>query len=160
MEETIQEVYATTLCIIPDLIEEKIDIISQMTKIIIMMNQRFSNNRNLPKAIEYIKNCFKYFIEETDLEHQLYEGIVDYVETFSDPTLISDETKENFREILDYFEDLCDTRLISLAEVTVFYDTLIQDGILTDLNYYVSSIQNRIPEEEKAQLLSYIKKED
>lgn len=160
MAETIQEVCATTRCIIPDLIEEKIDIISHMTKILIMMNQRFSNNRNLPKAIEYIQNCFKYFLDETDLEHQLYEGIIDYVKSFPDPTVIPDETKEHFREILDYFEDLCDTRLISLAQVTVFYDTLIQDGILTDLNYYVSSIQERIPEEEKARLLSYIKKED
>lgn len=152
------EIYTRANVLISDIIEEKQDVLSNMMRVIFMM-QKYKENRYFEDAIEYITNVFCSYLREADIEHRFYINLLDYIEQFEFLTDFKDEkTIEYIEYIMNGFESYCESRLLSFANVLNFYDNLIACGILTNSNYYCEHISGRIDEEEEQKILSIFPK--
>lgn len=136
---------------------EKEDLLVHYFRLSALFTHKFSNNTNLSNALNFIQNVLSYYISESELEYQFYSKALAYLNNVYEH---SEERSQSVLDALDeqinVLEELYITRTASIANVVNYFYCLIANNILTDKNYFVANISNRIDEEEKARILGVI----
>lgn len=150
----IEGIYLEAITIKEDVKEEKMTLMANFLYVLMLMQNKFYDNPNIINAIDYVKMSFMQILEEADLEHELVIKIVDYIEKHNFE--LDDEKVDELDSILRTFEGLCDSRLLYSVELSNYYEEIIKGGILTNMNYYVKTLPERISETNKKKMLSYL----
>lgn len=157
MKETASDLYTVLYVALDGAQEERKDIVSDYMKILLMFKKQFKNNRNLSASLAYLNKAFQEYFEEAEFENQVYNKIIDYFESFEFLTDCTDEEiLADISDIVDYFEELFETRFFSLARMVDYYKELLENNILTNMNYVCRHLEKRVSEEMQERILNLI----
>lgn len=164
MRETIDDILFVCETCLGDNRGDKEQLLSNIVMMTAALSSKFSNNPNLYNALNYFNSIMTSFMNECEAEYQFYKKAIKYLEYMLDHLdEVDEDIIENIDEVLGVMEDLFVTRTISSAQVMEHYNRIIENGILTNSNFFISNVSDRIDEEEKEKLLACIpdiKKED
>ena len=128
---------------------------------IIFINNMFSitfpGNPNALPATEYFYEIMSSYMNESEVEFLFFEKAVKYLDYLLDHlSEVDEEILIEIDEGIDYLEDLFTTRILSTVQVFEHYKGIIESGILTNSNYYITNFSDRFDEDEKNKLLACI----
>lgn len=154
MNAELEGIYVAAALIESDTQEEKCEIIANLVRIKLTLQALFAGNRNLDAALEYVDSSFLSYLSEVDFEHTIMTEIQNYIQKYE--FHLSEEQIAELDTIMETFENLCDSRILNMAMLIEFFDDLIDNGVLTNRNYYVSSLPVRISEEKREKMLAFL----
>lgn len=157
MREKIDDMLFVCETCIGDNRGDKEQLLSNIVMITAALSSKFSSNPNLYNALNYFNSIMTSFMNECETEYQFYKKAINYLEYMLDHLdEVDEDIIENIDEVLDSMEDLFVTRTVSSVQVMEHYNRIIEYGILTNSNFFISNVSNRIDEVEKEKLLSCI----
>ena len=158
-----QEIYTIVSIAKQDVIEEKEDELGLYLKILFQLFSTFKDSDYIKELISYFQAYYLIFLEETSFEHIVYDKIINYFDNIDD-----DETLDNYKNmemlrfftgLINYFDYSAEKRLIAVAQMTNYYEVLIEGEYIDGTNY-IFPLYNRehiLSEEDRKKVLEQIK---
>lgn len=140
---------------------EKSEHLAYYMSLLFSFKQRFPDNPYLDDALRSISECFDAMLMETDILHDIYNGIMDYLAEVEDiTTFILDDYV--VKSLIDFFNSLlpaAETRVAYSIALVDYYQEILEVGLLTEDNYDYEKYEATFTQNEKAYILSLLPKE-
>ena len=137
---------------------EKSEHLAYYMSLLFSFKQKFADNPNLDDALRSISACFDAMLMETDILHDIYNGIMDYLAEVEDiTTFILDD--HIVQELIQFFNGLLpvtETRVAYSIALIDYYEEILSVGLLTEDNYDYDKYEASFTQNEKDYILSLL----
>lgn len=136
---------------------EKAQLLEHIIYINSMFATTFPGNPNALPATEYFYEIMSSYMNESETECLFFEKAIKYLNfLLGHLSEVDEDILIDIDEGIDYLEDLFVTRTLSTVQIFEHYKKIIESGILTNRNYYITNFSDRFDENEKNKLLACI----
>ncbi len=155
--ENASDIYTVAAIGRNELIESKRNMLGDLVIILTLFKERFASNRNLDSALDSINERFGEFFYELELEHNIYDAVIEYLDSFEYITDLTD--RDILRRLSSIFDQLDEGLEMRLVFYMIYFDHLMEvvnGDILTNSNYLFAEYHCNLDEKMEQKLLSLV----
>ena len=155
--ENASGLYTELILAVDEIYDEKLRTLGELIKFIICYRIRFYDSEYLEDAISYIGAYYKKFLDEDNIQHNFYEMVLDYFESFDFITDITDqEFLDNLAQEILRLDDIAVMEILHYVEFTNHLNDILMGGVLTSTNYMFMNYPERITKRDQERMLRLV----